>query len=159
MPEDHRDATWVNELVQFLRAQPEISAVRVDPVSHKVSLATMGPVDVASLEAKLAATIAAAESPDPAKAVAQMVSTIVWRILLFYISSLTLIVCIIPWDSIPPAASPFTLALDAVHVGQAAVVRDVGGLAGPGRHRAGSGHHANRRRVGHGGLSRVPIVE
>ena len=68
------DATWVNELVQFLRSQPGVSAVRVDPDARKISMATIGPVDHAALEAKLAATIAAVEArlaaraPSPAPA-------------------------------------------------------------------------------------------
>ncbi len=53
---------WVNELVQFLRSQPGVSAVRLDPDAHKISIATVGPVDVTALEAKLAATIAAVEA-------------------------------------------------------------------------------------------------
>jgi len=50
------------------------------------------------------ATIAAAESPDPARAVANMVATVVWRILLFYIGSVTLIVCIVPWSAVSSAS-------------------------------------------------------
>src|SRR5580658_801449 len=45
-------------------------------------------------------TIAAAESTEPAKSVARMVSTVVWRILGFYIGSITLIVSVVPWTSI-----------------------------------------------------------
>lgn len=59
MSSNDNDANWVNELVQFLSTQPEIGAVRFDPVSHQVSVATVGDVDLATLEAKLAATIAA----------------------------------------------------------------------------------------------------
>jgi len=66
LPKDHT-AGWVDELVQFLRSQPEISAMRVDPDSHHVSVATIGPVDLAALEAKLAATIAAVETKHAAK--------------------------------------------------------------------------------------------
>ncbi len=66
LPKD-QTAGWVDELVRFLRNQPEISAVRVDPASHKVSVATIGPVDLASLEAKLAETIAAVETKHAAK--------------------------------------------------------------------------------------------
>ena len=66
LPKDQTTG-WVDELVQFLRTQPEISAVRVDPDSHRVSVATIGPVDLAALEAKLAATIAAVETKHAAK--------------------------------------------------------------------------------------------
>ncbi len=53
---------WVGELVRFLRAQPTVSAVRIDSAAQKVSIATLGPVELAGLEEKLAATIAAIEA-------------------------------------------------------------------------------------------------
>jgi len=60
-------------------------------------------------------TIAAAESPEPARAVARMTSTIISRILLFYVLSVFVITCAVPWSKVVPAQSPFTLALDEVH--------------------------------------------
>src|SRR5580692_2943231 len=59
---------WVEELVQFLRRQPGVSALRLDPAAHKVSVATVGQVDLADFEARLAATITAIEAKlqDPA---------------------------------------------------------------------------------------------
>ena len=60
-------------------------------------------------------TIAAAESPEPARAVARMTSTIITRILLFYVLSVFVITCVVPWSKVVPAQSPFTLALDEVH--------------------------------------------
>jgi GABA permease len=59
-------------------------------------------------------TIAAAESPEPARAVARMTSTIISRILLFYVLSVFVITCAVPWTRVVPAQSPFTLALDEV---------------------------------------------
>jgi Cd2+/Zn2+-exporting ATPase len=53
---------WVEELVAFLRTQPSVSAVRIDPTAQKVQLATIGNVALAGLEEKLAATIAAIEA-------------------------------------------------------------------------------------------------
>ncbi len=61
-------SNWTEELVRFLREQPEISAVRIDPVAHKVSVATIGAVDLAALESRLSATIAAVEAQLAAKA-------------------------------------------------------------------------------------------
>jgi L-asparagine transporter-like permease len=60
-------------------------------------------------------TIAAAESPEPARAVARMTSTIISRILLFYVGSILVIVCTVPWTHVIPGQSPFTLALDGMH--------------------------------------------
>jgi len=65
-------------------------------------------------------TIAAAESPEPARAVARMTSTIISRILLFYVLSVFVITCVVPWNQVVPAQSPFTLALDEVHFPYAA---------------------------------------
>lgn len=52
---------WVDQLVLFLRTQPGVTAVRIDPAAHKVSVATMGQVALEGLDEKLAATIAAVE--------------------------------------------------------------------------------------------------
>jgi GABA permease len=60
-------------------------------------------------------TIAAAESPEPARAVARMTSTIISRILLFYVCSVFVITCVVPWTAVVPGQSPFTLALDHIH--------------------------------------------
>jgi L-asparagine transporter-like permease len=61
-------------------------------------------------------TIAAAESAEPGRAVAKMSTTVIWRILIFYVISLFLIVSVIPWNSVQSGESPFALALDTMHV-------------------------------------------
>ena len=53
---------WADELVRFLCEQPGVGAVRVDPAAHRVSVATLGQVNLADLESRLAATIAAVEA-------------------------------------------------------------------------------------------------
>ena len=53
---------WVDELVEFLRTQPGVTAVRIDPAAHTVAVATVGQVEIEGLEEKLAATIAAVEA-------------------------------------------------------------------------------------------------
>jgi len=60
------------------------------------------------------ATIAAAESPDGARAVSRMTGTVTLRILLFYVGSISLILMIVPWNQIHPGISPFTVALQAM---------------------------------------------
>ncbi|MBV8743173.1 MAG: amino acid permease, partial [Sinobacteraceae bacterium] len=45
-------------------------------------------------------TIAAAESPEPARAVARMTSSIISRILIFYIGSIFVISCVVPWNQV-----------------------------------------------------------
>jgi GABA permease len=64
-------------------------------------------------------TIAAAESEEPARAVARMSSSVIVRILTFYVGSVFLIVSVVPWVRIVPGESPFTLALATMHYGWA----------------------------------------
>lgn len=67
-------------------------------------------------------TIAAAESTEPAKSVARMTSSIVGRIMLFYVGSLTMILAVVPWTDIVPGQSPFTAALDAMQIPLASTI-------------------------------------
>ena len=60
-------------------------------------------------------TIAAAESSEPARAVARMSSSVIVRILTFYVGSVLLIVTVVPWIEVRPGESPFTLALTTMH--------------------------------------------
>src|SRR4051812_6043533 len=61
------EASWVEDLARFLRTQPGVNAVRIDPAAHKVAIATIGPVDLGDFEEKLAETIAAIEAQLAAK--------------------------------------------------------------------------------------------
>jgi AAT family amino acid transporter/GABA permease len=61
-------------------------------------------------------TIAAAESAQPERAVARMSTTVIVRILVFYVVSLFLVVSVIPWNTVRGGESPFTLALNTMHV-------------------------------------------
>lgn len=70
-------------------------------------------------------TIAAAESTEPARSVARMTSSIISRIMLFYVGSLTMIVAVVPWDRIVPGESPFTAALDAMGIPLAGTIMSV----------------------------------
>jgi AAT family amino acid transporter/GABA permease len=61
-------------------------------------------------------TIAAAESAQPGRAVARMGSAVIGRILVFYVISLFLIVAVTPWNTVRSGESPFTLALNTMHI-------------------------------------------
>ncbi len=61
-------------------------------------------------------TVAAAESAQPGRAIAKMTAAVIWRILIFYVVSVFLIVSVIPWNSVRSGESPFTLALNTMHV-------------------------------------------
>jgi GABA permease len=56
------------------------------------------------------ATIAAAESQEPEKAVAKAANSVIMRILLFYVGSILLLTIILPWNDKTVAASPFVAA-------------------------------------------------
>jgi GABA permease len=62
------------------------------------------------------ATIAAVESSAPSRIISRLTSTIVVRILLFYVLSILLIVIVVPWNEITPGLSPFVTALDRIGI-------------------------------------------
>ena len=62
------------------------------------------------------ATIAAAESREPAKTIARMTGSVALRILLFYILSIGLIVSVLPWTAVVPGQSPFAAALAVMQI-------------------------------------------
>jgi GABA permease len=70
-------------------------------------------------------TIAAAESAQPGRAVARMSTTVIGRILIFYVISLFLIVSVTPWNTVRSGESPFTLALNTMHVPWAGTIMSV----------------------------------
>jgi len=66
------------------------------------------------------ATIAAAESDDPERAVARATNSVIARILIFYIGSIFLLAVILPWNSQQLGASPFVSAFERMGVNWAA---------------------------------------
>jgi L-asparagine transporter-like permease len=54
-----------------------------------------------------------------------MGTSITWRILLFYVASVFLIVCVVPWTDIVPGESPFTRSLVAMNFGWASTAMSV----------------------------------
>lgn len=62
-------------------------------------------------------TIAAAESKDPAREISRAITSVVWRISLFYIGSIAVIISILPWND--PALTQigsYQAVLQALHV-------------------------------------------
>ncbi|MER7758244.1 amino acid permease [Streptomyces sp. NPDC097619] len=70
-------------------------------------------------------TIAAAESEDPARSVSRAVRSAVWRILLFYVGSMLVIVTLLPWDSLEPGQSPYVAVLDSIGIPSAGQIMNV----------------------------------
>src|SRR4029079_6825432 len=56
------------------------------------------------------ATVAAAESHDPKKAIAKATQSVIVRVLTFYVGSVFLLVCILPWNDTELGASPYVAA-------------------------------------------------
>ena len=68
------------------------------------------------------ATIAAAESHEPARTIARITGSVALRILLFYFCSIALIVTVMPWTEVVPGKSPFATALAHMGINGAATV-------------------------------------
>ncbi|WP_418957061.1 amino acid permease [Streptomyces tritici] len=71
-------------------------------------------------------TIAAAESENPVKGVAKAVRTAMWRIALFYIGSMAVIVTLVPWNSkAVTEKGPYVAALDQLGIPAAGQIMNV----------------------------------
>lgn len=66
------------------------------------------------------ATIAAAESPDPVRAVRKATNSVITRISLFFVGSVFLLAVIVPWNSNKLGSSPFVTALGIMGIPAAA---------------------------------------
>jgi GABA permease len=61
-------------------------------------------------------TIAAAESEQPEEAVARSVRSVVYRVLVFYVLAVFLLVAVVPWTQVTPGESPFISALERIGI-------------------------------------------
>jgi Gamma-aminobutyrate permease and related permeases len=61
-------------------------------------------------------TIAAAESEEPQRAMGQAIRSVIWRILVFYVGSVVLMICLLPWNSEEMRTNPFASVLDMAGV-------------------------------------------
>ncbi|MDO4412485.1 amino acid permease [Cutibacterium sp.] len=66
--------------------------------------------------------VAAAETENPARNVSRAVRTIVWRILLFYMGSVAVMIIAVPWDDPKLSSSPFVAVLDRAGIPAASEV-------------------------------------
>lgn len=64
-------------------------------------------------------TVAAAESAAPEQAVAAATQSVIWRVLVFYVGSIFVVVALLPWND-PGIAQPYVSALRALRVPAAA---------------------------------------
>lgn len=70
-------------------------------------------------------TIAAAESADPQRSIAAAARSVVWRILLFYVGSVAIMVLVLPWSSGALLTGPFVAVLEVAKVPGLAVAMEV----------------------------------
>ncbi|WP_405678177.1 amino acid permease [Streptomyces sp. NBC_01511] len=73
-------------------------------------------------------TIAAAESQDPVRGVAKAVRTAMWRIALFYVGSMAVIVTLVPWDDpkiVEKGSGPYVAMLDRLDIPGAGQIMNV----------------------------------
>ncbi|MEN5208341.1 amino acid permease [Stenotrophomonas terrae] len=63
--------------------------------------------------------VAAAETQDPERSLARAIRTVAWRILVFYIGSIGVIIAVVPWNS-PTLKSPFAAVLQVANIPGAA---------------------------------------
>jgi GABA permease len=70
-------------------------------------------------------TIAAAESSEPGQAVARATNSVIWRVLVFYVGSIFLIVTILPWNDAKVLVSPYVSALDVIGIPGAAWIMNL----------------------------------
>jgi aromatic amino acid permease len=70
-------------------------------------------------------TIAAAEARDPQRAVGRATRTILWRILLFYVGSVAIMVLVLPWDAPVLQQGPFVAVLEVAGLPGAARLMEV----------------------------------
>ncbi|GAB2961476.1 amino acid permease [Nonomuraea fastidiosa] len=70
------------------------------------------------------ATVAAGESAHPEQAVRSAVRSVVWRILVFYLGSIAVVVTLLPWNDASVVKSPYVAVLDRIGLPAAGVVMD-----------------------------------
>jgi aromatic amino acid transport protein AroP len=58
--------------------------------------------------------IAAAEAADPAHTIPRATNGVLWRVLVFYIGALAVLLALYPWNRMAPGASPFVLIFQAL---------------------------------------------
>lgn len=68
-------------------------------------------------------TIAAAESPDPEKGIAKAVNSVIWRISIFYIGSIFVVVALLPYNKL--ADGSYQSVLQAIGIPGAATIMDL----------------------------------
>jgi GABA permease len=67
-------------------------------------------------------TIAAAESAEPEKAISETTQSVIWRVLVFYIGSIFLVVALVPWNDTLRMSRPYVSVMEVLRIPAAATV-------------------------------------
>ncbi|TKV62140.1 amino acid permease [Nakamurella flava] len=70
-------------------------------------------------------TIAAAESANPEKGITRATNSVIWRIGLFYLGSIFIVVCLVPWNTLDPAVGSYQSALQVMGIPHADQIMNV----------------------------------
>jgi len=70
-------------------------------------------------------SVAAAESAEPEKAVAETTQSVIWRVLVFYVGSIFLVVTIVPWNDALRMERPYVSVMEVLKVPAAAKVMSI----------------------------------
>ncbi|UFS95049.1 amino acid permease [Nocardia huaxiensis] len=70
-------------------------------------------------------SMAAAESKEPGREVARATNNVLWRVGIFYVASIFLVVTILPWNDAKVLTSPFVSTLDRIGIPAAGTIMQV----------------------------------
>lgn len=60
--------------------------------------------------------VTAGEAENPQKVLPSAINAVVWRILIFYIGALVVIMALVPWNQLDPKQSPFVMVFDRIGI-------------------------------------------
>jgi L-asparagine transporter-like permease len=66
--------------------------------------------------------VTAGESKDPEKTLPKAINTVPWRIAVFYVGALIMILSVVPWSHFQPGVSPFVAAFEKMGLGVGAAI-------------------------------------
>ena len=67
-------------------------------------------------------TIAAAESAEPERAIAETTQSVIWRVLVFYMGSIFLVVALVPWNDTVRMSRPYVSVMEVLRIPAAATL-------------------------------------
>jgi len=97
-------------------ATPSLFSYAAFVPNGSLSILVAVPAVIFSICGAEIAAIAAAESSEPGKNVSKLAVAVIFRVLLFYLGSILVIVSVISWTDVVPGQSPFVAALERMDV-------------------------------------------